>query len=171
MPAIINRPPPALCPGPGLLLKDQFQIAYVTNDMERARALMASRYGIREFCLLEGPMPSGGLMKVAFAWVGSTLYELIDATGPATDFYTRCLPSGDFAIRFHHLGFLVHDRDHWLALERELEDGDWPIVYRSLSGSFMDAYYVDAPELGHYLEYIYPYADGAAFLAAVPHNQ
>ncbi|MBU6266256.1 MAG: hypothetical protein KGN34_01865, partial [Sphingomonadales bacterium] len=58
----------------------------------------------------------------------------------------------------------------WQALEAELAADGWPIAYSTLTGDFIDAYYVKAPELGHYLEYVRPLAAGLAFYAGVPAN-
>ncbi len=169
MQAAFTRPQPAVSSGPGLMLKDQFQVAYVTNDMDHACNTLREQFGIRDFSFIEGPMPTGGEIKVAFAWVGSTMYEIIAARGPGTDFYTSRLPDTP-AVRFHHLGFLIHDSREWQSLQRELADSGRPIVYETLTGNFMDAYYIEAPELGHYLEYIYPYQAGLDFFASVPVN-
>ena len=48
--------------------------------------------------------------------------------------------------------------------------GGWPIAHQTLGGDFIDAYYVEAPELGHYLEYVRPLQAGIDFYAAVPAN-
>jgi hypothetical protein len=168
MESILQRPQAAVAPGAGLLRKDQFQVAYVTNDLDRARKILSERYGIGDYAFIEGPMASGGEIKVAFAWVGTTLYEIIDAKGPGTLFYNERLPQDTFAIQFHHLGFLIHDRESWQALEREIKEGDWPIAFETYNPGFMDAFYVEAPELGHYLEYIYAYEAGLQFFHSVP---
>ena len=170
MVGLVNRPPIEVAHRDGLLRKDQFQVSYVTNDLERAKSIFAERYGIREFAKLGGPMPDGGTISVAFAWSGGTLYEIIQAEGPKTEFYNRDLPSDRFAIRFHHLGFLVHDKAAWEQLEREIREGKWTVAYKSLNSGFMDAYYVEAPEFGHYLEFIYPQKSGVEFFEAVPAN-
>lgn len=170
MVGLVNRPATEVAHRDGLLRKDQFQVSYVTNDMERAKRTFADRYGIRKFARLGGPMPDGGTISVALAWFGGTMYEIIQAEGPKTEFYNRDLPSDRFAIRFHHLGFLVHDKAAWKQLEREIEEGKWTVAYTSLNGGFMDAYYVEAPELGHYLEFIYPQKSGVEFFEAVPAN-
>jgi hypothetical protein len=168
MAGLVNRPPIELAHRHGLLRKDHFQVSYVTNDIERAKNTFAERYGISKFASLGGPMPDGGSIAVAFAWVGGTLYEIIQASGPKTEFYNRDLPTDRFAIRFHHLGFLVHDQAAWRQLEREIKEGKWTVAYTSLNSGFMDAYYVEAPELGHYLEFIYPQQAGVAFFESVP---
>lgn len=163
-----ERKPPR--PGPGLLGKEHAHSAWVTNDLDRAVEIFTRRYGVADFRLIEGPMPQGGHIRVAFAWAGGQVLEIICATGPATEFYNELLPEGEFAIRFHHLGFIVHDDDGWRALERELAEGGWPIAYETRTGTFIDAWYIKAPELGHYLEYVRPLPAGIDFYAAVPAN-
>lgn len=170
MAGLLTRPPAPVSPGAGLLRKDHFQVSYVTNDLTRACEVFATRYGIDKFDFIRGPMPAGGKIAVAFVWVGGTLYEIIEAEGPQTEFYNDRLPAGEFAIRFHHLGFLIHDRESWRALEREFAGQGWRIVAQTANNGFMDAYYVEAPELGHYLEYIYPEPAGLEFLKRIPAN-
>ena len=152
----------------GLLCKRHSHSAWVTNDLDRAMDVFVRRYGITAFSFIEGDSPEGGHIRVAFAWAGGQVLEIICASGPGFDFYNAVLPDGEFAIRFHHLGFLVPDEAGWKQLERELEEGGWPIAYSTLTGDFIDAYYIHAPELGHYLEYVRPLAAGSAFYDAVP---
>ena len=168
MVGLITKPP--LAPGPGWLCKEQSHTAYVTNDMDRALEIFAQRYGIGKFSFIGGPMPQGGTIKVAFAWAGGQIYEIIAASGPGTEFYNEMLPKDEFAIRFHHLGFVIDDEAGWQQLEQELTETGWPIAYSTLTGDFIDAYYIKAPELGHYLEYVRPFQAGQDFYAAVPAN-
>lgn len=168
MTGMIRQPP--LAGGAGLLCKEHSHTAYVTNDLDRAMEIFSRRYGIGKFTFIEGPMPQGGHIRVAFAWAGGQIYEIISASGPVTEFYNEMLPDGEFAIRFHHLGFVIHDEAAWRQLEQELEAGGWPIAYSTLTGDFIDAYYVKAPELGHYVEYVRPFQAGIDFYAAVPVN-
>jgi hypothetical protein len=168
MVGLIRQPP--LTPGPGWLCKEQSHLGYVTNDMDRAVAILAERYGLANFSFMGGPMPQGGEIKVAFAWAGGQIYEIICASGPGTEFYNEVLPQGEFAIRFHHNGFVIEDDAGWRGLEQELADTGWPIAYSTLTGTFIDAYYIKAPELGHCLEYVRPFQAGLDFYAAVPAN-
>lgn len=156
--------------GHAMLGREHSHSAWVTNDLDRATAIFATRYGISDFSFIEGDMPSGGHIRVAFAWAGGQVLEIISAAGSGSEFYNEMLPDGEFAIRFHHLGFVVHDEEGWRELEADLEAGDWPIAHQTLTGTFIDAYYVKAPELGHYLEYVRPLAAGVDFYAAVPAN-
>lgn len=157
-------------PGHSMLGREHSHSAWVTNDLDRAVEIFSRRYGVSEFRFLEGPMPSGGFIRVAFAWAGGQVLEIICGKGPGTEFYNEMLPDSEFAIRFHHLGFIVHDAPGWQALESDIQEGDWPVAHRTLTGSFIDAYYIKAPELGHYLEYVRPLAAGIDFYASVPAN-
>ena len=162
-----RKPPKA---GHSMLGREHSHSAWVTNDLDRAVDILSERYGVRDFSFIEGAMPSGGFIRVAFAWAGGQVLEIISATGPGAEFYNTMLPADGFAIRFHHLGFIIHDDEGWRALEEDLRASDWSIVHRTLTGTFIDAYYIEAPELGHYLEYVRPFAAGVQFYAAVPAN-
>lgn len=168
MESSMERKPPR--PGHGMLSREHSHSAWVTNDMDRAVEIFSARYGVSNFSFIEGPMPTGGHIKVAFAWAGGQVLEIIAGSGPGAEFYNALLPADEFAIRFHHLGFVVHDEAGWRQLEADLEEGDWPIVHETLTGTFIDAYYIEAPELGHYLEYVRPLAAGVDFYANVPTN-
>lgn len=153
-----------------LLGREHSHSAWVTTDLDHAVEVFSERYGVTEFRFLEGEMPSGGFISVAFAWAGGQVLEIICATGPGSEFYNELLPDGGFAIRFHHLGFIIDDEAGWKALEADLQSRGWPIAHKTLTGEFIDAYYIKAPELGHYLEYVRPFAAGQQFYAAVPEN-
>ena len=168
MPNQTQRKPPR--PGHGLLAREHAHSAWVTNDMDRALAIFTDRYGIAAFRQIAGDMPGGGHIRVAFAWAGGQVLEVICASGLGTEFYNELLPDDEFAIRFHHLGFIVHDEAGWRDLKADLREGEWPIAHQSLTGTFIDAYYVKAPELGHYLEYVRPLQAGIDFYASVPDN-
>ena len=157
-------------PGPGMLRKEQSHTGYVTNDLDRAMELFRDRYGVGKFTFIEGLMPQGGTIRVAFAWAGSQIYEIIQASGPDTAFYNDLLPKDEFAVRFHHLGFVIHDATSWQELEAEIASGAWPVAYSTVTGEFIDAHYVYAPELGHHLEYVWPHEAGLNFYDAVPVN-
>jgi hypothetical protein len=117
MPQLLERAPGAVDPASGLLRAEHFQMAYVTNDIEQACDLLSRRLGIREFAPLGGPTPDGGTMDARFAWVGTLMYEVIHATGPGSGVFMDRLAGADgFALRHHHLGFLIHERAQWDAV-------------------------------------------------------
>lgn len=167
---IFRRPRATFDPAEGLLRTEHFQMAYATNDIDRACDIFKDRYGIKAFRRLEGRLPAGGDIRVELAWVGTIMYELITASGPGSDLYVGRLPGDGFAIRHHHLGFLIHDVAEWNALMREIERGKWIMPSRSSNPGFMQSCFVDAPELGHYFEYLFPEPAGLAFFEDVPGN-
>jgi len=167
---IMKRPVPVFAPEKGLLNNDHFQVSYATNDIERAIRVFGDRFAIRNFQRIGGELPRGGQISVALAWVGGTIYELITGSGPGTEFYTAKLPTDDFSIQHHHLGYLVYGDESWAALETVIARGGWTIVHKNDDSDFMKSCYVEVPELGHYLEYMCPSATGLAFFENVPNN-
>lgn len=164
------RPGATFSPAAGLLRTEHFQMAYATNDIDRACDMFRARFGIGQFRRLEGQLPAGGRIRVELAWAGTILYELITASGAGSDLYVGRLPAADFAIRHHHLGFLIHDEAEWAALMAEIERGGWAMVSKSSNPGFMQSCFVDVPELGHYFEYLFPEPAGLAFFEGVPGN-
>jgi extradiol dioxygenase family protein len=151
-----------------LLRNDHFQIAYATNDIARARDVFSGRYGLREYQNIEGEMPGDGYIRVSLAWSGGTMFELVQAEGPAGAFYNRKMPSEGFAIYHHHFGYFIQSEAEWEALKAEIERGGWPVVARFNQPGTLEAWYIEVPELGHFLEFIYPEPAGLAFFESVP---
>jgi catechol 2,3-dioxygenase-like lactoylglutathione lyase family enzyme len=166
----VRRPNATFGPGNGLLRNDHFQVAYATNDIDRACALFRDRLGIREFRRLEGNLPAGGGIRVELAWVGSTMYELLTASGPGSDIYVDRLPPDSFAVKHHHLGFLIHDQAQWDALEADAARIGMPLLGKRNNAGFLQSCFVDVPELGHYFEYLFPEPAGIEFFENVPAN-
>jgi hypothetical protein len=169
MSVVVPRPPVVFSPGDGLLRAEHFQTAYTTNDIERALALFRDRYRIPAFHTIESELPAGGSLRVDLAWVGGMMIELQRASGPGSELFNGVLPpGGDFAVRMHHLGYLIHDADEYAGVEAEAARAGWRVPFRNKVEGFLSWCFVEAPELGHYLEYIFPEPDGAAFLAGLP---
>lgn len=166
----MDRPPLHANMADGLLRAEHFQVAYATSDLEQAQALFALRYGIRNWTPIGGDLPAGGSIRVQLAWVGTVMYELMWAEGPGSAIYMDRLPAGEaFRIRHHHLGYLL-DQSNWDALMASAERDGHAMPHVSHSTGFMNSCFVDAPELGHYLEYICPEPAGAAFFERVARN-
>ena len=166
----LTRPAADFDAGAGLMVCDHFQMAYVTTDMERAKELFSRQLGIREFTALKGEMPSGGLMHAEFAWVGTMMYELICASGPGSAHFMDRLPQdGEFAIRHHHLGYLIHNQDQWDAVLAHAEREGFPVVNHNVN-PLVEVCFVDVPHLGHYLEYLYATELGMQFFESVPRS-
>lgn len=154
----------------GLLCVEPFQIAYATNDIDRACAVFSERYGIREFRRLEGQRPAGGHIRVELAWVGPLMYEVITGHGPGMEIFMDRVPADRFVIQHHHIGHLVRDEAQWSALEAAAEAVERPLIGISHNAGFMRSGFVDAPELGHYLEYMLPEPAAIAFFNDVPRS-
>jgi hypothetical protein len=162
----MQRPAAIIDPAKGLFRADHFQMAYATNDIDQACALFRDRFGISEFARLEGKLAAGGRIRVELAWVGSIMYELMWAEGPGSAIYMDRLPDvRGLQLRHHHLGYLIDDEAQWQAL---VAGAGERVVYLNENRDFMSVCFVDAPELGHYLEYIWPSDAGRAFFESVP---
>jgi hypothetical protein len=170
MPFRLSRRACAFDPGRGLVLAEHFQMAYATNDIDRACDLFGQRLGIKQFRRLEGRMPAGGQIRAELAWVGTLMYELISASGPGSDIYMSRLPAGEsFALKHHHLGYLIHDQAQWDGVMVQAEQNGWSVPYRNIN-PLLEACFVDVPELGHYLEYLFPQQAGLDFFESVPRH-
>lgn len=168
MPYLLDRPAADFDAGSGLMVLEHFQMAYVTNDMDRALDLFRRNLGVREFTRLGGPMPSGGTMHAEFAWVGTLMIEVIEATGPGSALYMDRLPrDGSFAVAQHHLGYLVHSQAQWDAVLANAAANGFEVVFRG-DNPLVEFCFVQVPGLSHYLEYLFAKPMGLDFFNAVP---
>lgn len=158
--------PDLVSPNAGLLGYRQFQMAYVTNDLDRALAILRAQYGIADFTVFS-PAP-GQPMRIALAWCGETMFEVIDATGMGIDIYDKALPD-DFAIRFHHIGLEFADEFQWDCLQASIRAGNHVVDFAGDNDVARFAY-VNAPELGHYVEYVLLHEQGRLFFESVAAN-
>jgi hypothetical protein len=166
----MKRPAAAHNSNAEMLQAEHFQIAYATNDIERAMQIFRERFGIKEFCQLKGQMPSGGQIHIELAWVGNTMYELVTSSGSGSDVFMKNIPADVFTLRHHHLGYLIHNDAEWNALLATIERNGWRILTKNSTVGFMQTLIVESPELGHCLEYLYPEPAGLDFFEAVPSN-
>ena len=166
----LARPPLARAPGSGLMRYHHFQVAYATNDIDRACADFGDRFGIRKWQRLEGPTPQGGFVRIELGWAGGTMYELVSGQGAGAEVFHNVLPAGRYALKMHHLGYLVANEEAWNGLLSDIEQSPYSIIHRTSVPGFLQAIIVDVPELGHYLEYIFPEEAGVAFFENTPGN-
>lgn len=151
-PSLVSRPARAAHAG-GSLGFEFFQNAYVVRDMAAAKAAFA-RYGVKSFTDL--PMPDMGetSMKIALGWCAGHQVELIEAKGPGLELYTDWMKGGE-DIRLHHFGYYVNSAEEWAELEALLKaEGREPVF--AGEAEVCKFIYVNAPELGHYLEFVLP---------------
>jgi extradiol dioxygenase family protein len=158
-----------MTPAAGSLGFSLFQHAYVVRDLDAAIATFGDHYGVSQFTILPMPAMEGGAsMRIALAWSAGQMIELIEAKGPGLGIYTDWLADGS-AIRLHHFGYLIEDDEQWAAVEKRLEAEGKPPVFAG-DGGICQFIYVHAPELGHYLEYVYPNAEGRELFEKVAAN-
>lgn len=155
----LHRPVPVFDPARGLLHNDHYHVGYVTNDLERAASLFHERFGVSQFRETGNELPGGGSIALRSVWLGNMMYEITCGSGPGMELYSNhAPPGGDFVLKFHHYGYLVPDDDSWNALKRQIDRGGWKVVLDSDTPGYCRACYVEAPELGHYLEFVQPMA-------------
>jgi len=170
MPQVLTREPSDGETASGLLRAEHFQMAYVTNDLDRACALFGQQLGIRAWASLGGPMPDGGEIQARFAWVGTLMYEIICASGPGSEIFMDRLPkTGGFALKHHHLGFLIQNQRQWDGVLANAAQHGWAVPHKGVN-PLVEVCFVDVPDLGHYLEYLYATPAGLTFFASVPRS-
>ena len=143
----------------------QFQNAYVTNDLDRAVAMLCDIFGIKEFRYTRDfAMSIGGSADVAMAWAGDVVIEILQGKGNPDSLYQRHLRTQQFDIRFHHFGYLVSDQAAWNELTETIARDGRTVPFEGAVPDLLSWIYVEIPELGHYLEYVMPCE---AFLASL----
>lgn len=155
-------------------LRRFFQVCYVTNDLARAREVLAERHGVLRMQVLtdmEMPSEPGTVVDLGGAFVGDTMVELIHPKSGRGTLYHDWVAEDRFQLRLHHLGHLIKDADEWAALCVAIEHGREKVASKGHFGDLLEYVYVDTREsLGHYLEYVYCKPAGEAFFAAMPRN-
>lgn len=161
---------PAAASGPGLVRHDHFQVAWNTTDMDRAKAIFHERHGVREWRRLEGPLPQGGKVHMEIAWAGGVMYELLWAEGPGSEVFRAGLPSEGFGLRPHHLGYYVPTIEAWDAVRKDVERAGLKVLHETNVPGFLQAIIVEEPDLGLFLEYLFPEEGGIQFFETSPSN-
>jgi hypothetical protein len=143
-------------------LKNHYQIAYITKDLDAAMAILGEQYGAPEFKSLtpgwepvrnrvwtrEGEMDVEA--KGALAHIGGLTIEIIQPMSGPDYLYEEMMVPGR-VLNHHHYGFRCDDMD---AVRAESERQGRPAV---MIGGFKAArfMYVDArATLGCFLEYV-----------------
>ena len=139
------------------------QVAYVTNDMERALGVFRDRYGIPSFHVMEhrfdavvDEAPGHMALRIALANVDGVQVEVIEDIGSSLDLYTEPLSrDGTFQVVFHHVCIRIEGGiENWEKHLAEL--GDRPHYYRPKVGEGTRVIYTDErAHLGHYIEHVW----------------
>jgi hypothetical protein len=138
------------------------QIAYVTNDMDRAVAIFAGDFGVSRFEPLvtgEQPPPSGGIwMKVSLAQINGTEIEVIQPLGDAENLFSNALPKDErFAMVLHHVCIRISGGiENWERHRASIDEATHPVAMESAYGDFLRILFTDErSRLGHYLEHLW----------------
>lgn len=139
------------------------QIAYVTNDMDRAQALFASDYGVSSFFTLsdgvhKSPAMPGARLKIVLANVNGTEIELIQPMSGPLEIYSDALPAdGHFVLVPHHVCIRIDGGvENWDRHRASIDEKVHPIVLEGALGDMLRFVYTDERDrLGHYLEHVW----------------
>jgi hypothetical protein len=149
-----------------MFMKNHFQNAYVTHDLERAMALIDRRFGRIDWIVFDPTMmlltpqgPKESTVRAALGWNDGLQIELIQPVSGHLDHYLPALPEDpdDPTPRFHHVAFR---RDDEAAMRAEIAELGFPVLFES-SVPGLIFIYLDAREtLGHAYEYIWATPEG-----------
>jgi hypothetical protein len=139
------------------------QIAYVTNDMDKACEVFARDYGVESFFhLSDGKEPSPALpglrLKLALAHVNGIEIELIEPTDGTKNIYSDVLPEdGHFVLVMHHVCIRITGGiENWNRHRAALDQDKHPIVIQGSLPDVVEFFYTDErSRLGHYLEHVW----------------
>lgn len=132
------------------------QLGLVTNDFERAMAVVGDTHGIGSFKQMRDlTIGARGEATVtahfALAFKDQTQFEIISPLAGDCAFYAQCLPADGFAVRLHHLGQYCPTPAAYEAARAAA--ARWPVVidHIILDGAYC---YLDARgETGFYREF------------------
>ena len=152
------------------------QNAYVTSDMDRAKAVFAEDYGVSKFADIDNcfevktPAGVGELdLKIALAFIDDLQIELIQPMGgSAVGLYSDILPDDEFAIRFHHSCFVIPGpKQAWSDFRKIVDQRGMTVAVEADLGIVQFCYLDTRKTTGHYSEYIWSSED---IQAQVPRN-
>ncbi len=152
------------------LLENAFQLAYVTNDIDRAVETFTSRYGVGAFHIMRDTPDGDGTVHIALGYAGRTNIELIEPGTNGRALYADWIADATgFVCRFHHVGLLIEDAADWDTMRHSIVQNGSAIVMEGEVPDFAAYLYTDTvAELGHYLEYVRLGAHGQAMFSGVP---
>ncbi|MEJ0045290.1 MAG: VOC family protein [Rhodospirillales bacterium] len=152
------------------------QVAWVTNDMDRALAAYAADYGVkrwlelRNFSLPTGPDTHANV-HIALAVRGGVELELIQPLGGDDRVYRQILTQNlGLQLHFHHICYRLITAEALAGVRHAAEARGRAVVLHGATATGTEYFYVDdRPTLGHHIEYIYYSPDDLRQLAsAIP---
>lgn len=145
----------------GLISGNFFQMAYVTNDIDRAMDDFRKKAGIESFFFgrdAEFDIGGGRTCKahVALVWINGVQLELIEPVGAHDHVYRQILTdSPDYQLHFHHEARTLDSIGTYEATKAHVRDLGFDIVIDAVTPGYR-YFYADArPFLGHHVEYFH----------------
>lgn len=140
------------------------QIAYVTNDLDVASALLERNYGAPGFYKFDTMQsgvakPGDPQLRIGLARVGGVEIELIEPLGTTAPMFSEVLPRdpAGLAIRFHHVAIRIEGSlADWDRHRASIDLARHPIAYQGELGEILRFFYTDErATLGHYVEHVW----------------
>jgi hypothetical protein len=135
------------------------QVAYVTNDLDRALAQFAET-GVRRFLQFRdrdfdvGPN-AAVRCHIGMALSGGVEIEVIEPLGGADAIYREFLSGPDFMLRFHHVAYTLPSLEALTALKAEMRAAGRAIPVEGVAPEGVTYFYGDLRQpFGHYIEYV-----------------
>ena len=161
--------PTALAPFPGF-----FQVAYVTEDMDRAQRLFADTHRIPQFLEMRDMRYQTQGEKqahchISLAYVGAVEIELIQPLSGDVELYRDYLPRDGSAVRLHHLCRRFETEAEYDAqIEAFTRMGKRFPINGKAEGVGRYFYCDFRAELGHYVEGIFFEPGTRPWLDSIP---
>lgn len=153
-----------------ILMNGLFHTGYAVNNIHKATENLGTKFGIANWKIVPLPEETGG-RALGFANSRDMMIELIDIVPGCVPIYNDWVPEQEGAIRFHHLGHMVPNREKFDSVTRQLEAADAPVVIDDELGDILYYRYFDTvAQLGHYTEFVLMKPDGNEFWKDVPRN-
>lgn len=148
------------------------QLGYVTPDLDWA-IHHYTRHGVSNFLIFDTRDTHPNVphhVRVALAWTGPVMVELIEPIG-RHELYAHALPDEGFGIQLHHTGYLVEDDAQFAEAAAWVEAQQIPIASRGRNEGSLEVLFADAREtMGHHLEIIHLFEKGREMFASIPKN-
>jgi len=139
----------------GVPLGQFFQIAYVTNNLERGMELFKRHYGIPEFIIVrtrDFRTPAPPWLRLALAYRDDVMIELVEPEPCNLELYADALrPDGGLCI--HHFGYFVNP-DVFETLEGRFKARGIAVPDIRRNNTFPILFADTRPETGLYSEFI-----------------
>ena len=141
------------------------QLAYTTNDIDRAMEIYATRYGVPSFHrfdtkldVLVGNTEGSIELKIALANVEGVNIELMQAIRDLGGFFTSSISGKTgFAVALHHVAQRIEGNiANWDAHAADLENANRDITLKATAGDHARIVFTDDRDMiGAYIEHIW----------------